>query len=52
MYGAMTFFCTFDQNNQSQGNGGTLKITLLQGYEVLWILDIDAICNSIGKKNV
>ena len=33
----MTFFGSFDQNNQFYGNGGTFKIWLLQCYEVLWI---------------
>ena len=42
--GAMYFFCSFDQNNQFKGNGGSLKISLLQCYEVLWIHNIDLIC--------
>ena len=45
MNGAMTFFCSFHQNNQIQGN---LKIGLLQCYEVIWIHNIDAICNPLG----
>ena len=42
----MTFFCSFNQSNQFQGNGEMLKITLLQCYEVLWIHNIDAICRT------
>ena len=37
----------FNQNNWFLRNCGTLKITLLQCYEVLWIHNIDAICSSI-----
>ena len=44
MNGAMTFFCSCYQNNHFQGNVGTLKIRLLQCYEVLWIHNINAIC--------
>ena len=36
----------FYQNNQFLRNHGTLKITLLQCYEVLWIHNIDAICTT------
>ena len=43
---AMNLFCSFDQNNKFLGNGGTLKIGLLQCYGVLWIHNIDAICLS------
>ena len=47
MNDAITFFCRFDQNNQFKGNGGTLKIRLLQFCEVLSIHNIDVICSVV-----
>ena len=41
---AMTFCRIFYQMNRFLRNRATLKITLLQRYEVLWIHNIDAIC--------
>ena len=43
---AKIFFNRFCQNDWSLGNDGLSKIRSLQCYEVLWIHDIDAICNS------
>jgi len=51
MNGDTTFFYSFDQNNQFEGNERTLKIRLLQCYEVLWIHNIDAICISCIREN-
>ena len=41
---AMIFFNGLCQNNWLFLNGGLSKIRSLQGYEVLWIHNIDAIC--------
>ena len=40
----MTFCDSFYQKNRFLRNQGTLKITLFQCYEVLWIDNIDVIC--------
>ena len=42
---ATTFFNSFHQNDRFYGDSRPLKIRLLQHYEVLWIHNIDAICN-------
>ena len=44
--GATTFFKSLDQNDQFLENRGSLKISLLHCYEVLWIHNIDEICNT------
>ena len=44
--GAMIFFNGLCQNNRFLGNSGLSKIRSLQCYEVLWIHNIDGICNN------
>ena len=44
MNGAPTLSNSFYQNNRLYRNSGTLKISILQRHEVLWIHNIDTIC--------